>query len=180
MTERDKINEAYDALPTQEDIGESTWDPTPEAAALRKLFGTSAFRLIDSTGKQLDGAIALQEKIAGAYLFAIEAHRSKPKAIGDPYRTPSPPETPEQEHARLSIELQALSMQNVAGMSPERRAAGQKRLQFVSARLAYLTRSWDREAFWAAMGDDDRLELMSKCCRGCGSLDTSCQCWNDE
>lgn len=74
MTE---VDEAWDALPPQVEIGDATYDPTPEATALRALFGASTFRLIDSTGPQLDGAIALQEKIAQCYLFAIEAHRSK-------------------------------------------------------------------------------------------------------
>lgn len=33
-------------------------------------------------------------------------------------------------------------------------------------------------AAWEALTDEQRLELAS--CRGCGSLDTSCQCWDDE
>lgn len=74
-------DDAWDALPPQEEIGEFTWDPTPEAAALRKLFGTSAFRLIDSTGdRELVGA--RRQCIARAYLFALVAHRSKPGPPG--------------------------------------------------------------------------------------------------
>lgn len=73
------VDRAWDALPPQEDIGESTWDPTPEAAALRALFGTSAFRLINNAhDRYLAGAQALQERIAEAYQFAREAHRAKP------------------------------------------------------------------------------------------------------
>ena len=35
-------------------------------------------------------------------------------------------------------------------------------------------------AAWATLTDEQRLDLISRCCHGCGSLDTSCQCWNDE
>lgn len=35
-------------------------------------------------------------------------------------------------------------------------------------------------AAWVAMSDEQRHALTSECCRGCGSLDTSCQCENDE
>lgn len=34
------------------------------------------------------------------------------------------------------------------------------------------------EEFWNNLTDEQRLQLRS--CKGCGSLDTSCQCWNDE
>lgn len=33
---------------------------------------------------------------------------------------------------------------------------------------------------WRALTDEQRLELSASCCRGCGSLDPRCQCWNDE
>lgn len=33
---------------------------------------------------------------------------------------------------------------------------------------------------WSTFTDEQRLELRAMCCRGCGSLDTSCQCGNDE
>lgn len=36
------------------------------------------------------------------------------------------------------------------------------------------------EAEWRRLSDGERVTLMALCCRGCGSLDTSCQCWNDE
>jgi hypothetical protein len=35
-------------------------------------------------------------------------------------------------------------------------------------------------AAWRALTDEQRYELHHACCRGCGSLDTGCQCWNDE
>lgn len=35
-------------------------------------------------------------------------------------------------------------------------------------------------AAWRSLADEQRYELAHSCCRGCGSLDTSCQCWNDE
>lgn len=76
------VDKAYDALPAQETIGEDQWDATPESAALRALFGTSAYRLLGDSGlsadRHLDGAIAIQEKIAQCYLFAHEADRAKP------------------------------------------------------------------------------------------------------
>lgn len=33
---------------------------------------------------------------------------------------------------------------------------------------------------WHALTAEQRLELIGLCCHGCGSLDTGCQCWNDE
>jgi len=33
---------------------------------------------------------------------------------------------------------------------------------------------------WRALTDRQRYELSHDCCHGCGSLDTGCQCWNDE
>lgn len=82
------VDKAYDALPAQETIGEGQWDETPEAAALRALFGTSAYRLLGDSGlsadRHLDGAIAIQEKIAQCYLFAREADRTKPVPGGIP------------------------------------------------------------------------------------------------
>ena len=35
-------------------------------------------------------------------------------------------------------------------------------------------------AFWQSLTDGQRHELAASCCKGCGSLDTSCKCWNDE
>jgi hypothetical protein len=88
----DAIDDAWDALPPQEDVGESTWDPTPEAAALRALFGASAFRLLGNAGcavgdGALDGARAVQEHIANAYRFAREAHRARPAGETERLRT---------------------------------------------------------------------------------------------
>ena len=80
------IDDAWDALPPQEEIGEFTYDPTPEAAALRSLFGSHAFRQLGNagidnlSGRDIDVATAIQDHIARAYLFAIEAHRGKPNA----------------------------------------------------------------------------------------------------
>lgn len=34
------------------------------------------------------------------------------------------------------------------------------------------------QAFWESLTPEQRLSLH--CCKGCGSLDTSCQCNNDE
>ena len=34
------------------------------------------------------------------------------------------------------------------------------------------------KVLWSTLTDEQRLELA--CCKGCGSLDTSCQCLNDE
>ena len=33
---------------------------------------------------------------------------------------------------------------------------------------------------WDKISDDQRLVLKNGCCSGCGSLDTTCKCWNDE
>lgn len=30
------------------------------------------------------------------------------------------------------------------------------------------------------MTDEQRLEIISSFCSGCGDVDPSCQCWNDE
>lgn len=84
------VNKAWDALPAQRETDEATWDPTPEAAALRALFGSSAFRQLNNAGvswsdRDLDAATAIQEGIAKAYLFAVEAHRSR-AIIDDRYR----------------------------------------------------------------------------------------------
>lgn len=36
------------------------------------------------------------------------------------------------------------------------------------------------QAWWRSLASEQRRELMSDCCHGCGSLDLSCHCWNDE
>jgi hypothetical protein len=36
------------------------------------------------------------------------------------------------------------------------------------------------EREWRSLSDGERVTLMALCCHGCGSLNTSCQCWNDE
>lgn len=35
---------------------------------------------------------------------------------------------------------------------------------------------------WSTLTDEQRLSFLERlpCCRHCGSLDTGCQCWNDE
>jgi hypothetical protein len=33
---------------------------------------------------------------------------------------------------------------------------------------------------WRTLTDEQRLALMSMCCRGCGTLDLPCHCQNDE
>lgn len=34
-------------------------------------------------------------------------------------------------------------------------------------------------ALWKRLTDEQRLDLIGRCCRGCGSLDTGCRCWDD-
>lgn len=36
------------------------------------------------------------------------------------------------------------------------------------------------EAAWRTLTDEQRLELMSVCCRGCGTLSNPCYCMHDE
>ncbi len=76
----ESVDKAWDALPPQQEADGATWDPTPEAAALRSLFGQSPHRLVGNSGavegdRERDAAAAIQEHIAQNYLFAIEAHR---------------------------------------------------------------------------------------------------------
>ncbi len=33
---------------------------------------------------------------------------------------------------------------------------------------------------WSKLTDGERLDLVTDTCRGCGTLDPKCQCWNDE
>lgn len=100
--------------------------------------------------------------------------------MNGPYRTPAPaPLTPEQEYAALSSELEMLRCINAAGVPHEELARRQRRVQVVSARLATMQRAWDREAWWRALTDDQRSELMALCCRGCGALDPRCPCCRD-
>jgi hypothetical protein len=80
-----KVDDAWDAIPPQVETENGTYDQTAEAAALRALFGQSAFRLLGNSGienwsgEALDIAIAIQEHIATCYLFAIEAMKTKPE-----------------------------------------------------------------------------------------------------
>lgn len=39
-----------------------------------------------------------------------------------------------------------------------------------------------RDVMWRELTDEQRLAFLEllPCCRHCGSLDTGCQCWNDE
>lgn len=54
-------------------------------------------------------------------------------------------------------------------------------LAFVAQLSSYRTGLAHRRAFdWRAMTDRQRLEFVETVCRSCGSLDTSCQCGNDE
>lgn len=36
------------------------------------------------------------------------------------------------------------------------------------------------EWLWEKLSDEQRLSFRNSCCSGCGTLDTSCQCWNDD
>lgn len=40
-------------------------------------------------------------------------------------------------------------------------------------------RAAEGSRMWRMLTDEQRLELALECCRGCGSLDTSCRCWDD-
>jgi len=51
-------------------------------------------------------------------------------------------------------------------------------VQTIEQRLAAYARLIEER--WRALSDGERLTLMGMACRGCGSLDTGCQCWNDE
>lgn len=33
---------------------------------------------------------------------------------------------------------------------------------------------------WSELTDEQRLDIITDTCRGCGTLDPKCQCWNDE
>jgi hypothetical protein len=37
----------------------------------------------------------------------------------------------------------------------------------------------DDDLNWKALANEQRLDLVRQCCRGCGSLDTGCRCWDD-
>lgn len=41
-------------------------------------------------------------------------------------------------------------------------------------------RNFDTKAAMDLLTDYQRLEIMSNYCRGCGSTDPRCQCWNDD
>lgn len=73
------IDKAWDSLPAQVDVGGLTYSVTPEAAALRSLFGHSAWRQVGNAGIKsisddaLAAVEAVQSHIADNYLFAIDA-----------------------------------------------------------------------------------------------------------
>jgi hypothetical protein len=46
--------------------------------------------------------------------------------------------------------------------------------------LAGVDSKFDLAALWRSLTDEQRHQLATDCCRGCGSLDTGCQCWNDD
>lgn len=88
------------------------------------------------------------------------------------------PEAPDQERARLQAEYDAIA---TSGQSTaEANARARARMEEIRARLVVLSDAARIGAFWRALSDAQRHELASSCCRGCGSLDTSCRCWNDE
>lgn len=119
-----KVDEAWDALPPADEILGVIHERSAEVAALRALFGVSAFRLLGNAGietgeAELSAVEAIQKEIAEAYLYALG-----------------------------------------------RRAVTRVDPMQIDA--------------WRALTDEQRLELVSTCCRGCGRPDPRCQCWNDD
>lgn len=84
------------------------------------------------------------------------------------------------ERERRQHEYDYLAAANATTMTPEVRADTGRRLRELEALLSDINGAERVTATWLAVTDEQRLELMGMCCHGCGSLDTSCQCWNDE
>ena len=88
------------------------------------------------------------------------------------------------ELTSLRAHREQLQARNVFGMSIEERCALTAELVKVTCRIEVLEAKFKHEAWWRALSDEQRLELVSSCCRGCGKLETAegrrCQCWNDE
>jgi hypothetical protein len=78
--------------------------------------------------------------------------------------------------SRVRAEYQAIGTMDHKAVTPEL----ELRYRYLQARIQVLQGTAREEALWRALSDERRLELMALCCRGCGSLDTGCQCWNDE
>jgi len=71
----DKLQAAWDAVADMQ---------TPEAAALRSIFGTSHFRVLQNAGvkeqsaRDREVADAIMEWLAGNYLYALNATEGEP------------------------------------------------------------------------------------------------------
>lgn len=81
---------------------------------------------------------------------------------------------------RLRMERDILGMRNAAVMTPEEIAVDRRRLREIEARIYVLSDAERIADRWRALTDSQRHDLIGMCCRGCGSLDTGCQCWNDD
>lgn len=193
------IEDAWDALPPVEDFGEVTYEQTPEVAALRALFGTSAFKLLNNAGcpdddREIDAVAAVQNHVAKAYLFAREADRSKPierclfcgtaltpgRLIGNALANGAMPKMAEQAIKSMRMytdELGALR-KRVAELEALNEA-GARAVDALEG-MQINTMAGLVDVWRSGMSDEQRLGLARQCCRGCGSLDTSCQCENDE
>jgi len=84
------------------------------------------------------------------------------------------------EMRALMHERNVLGMMNATTLTDEQDRDVSRRLRDINARLSILRAEVEADSFWRMLTDEQRHALISKCCRGCGSLDTSCQCWNDE
>jgi hypothetical protein len=76
------------------------------------------------------------------------------------------------------LEAEAIDLKNDAVRFEEMYTERDVALSVAVDRLAELEAGLP--AAWAALTDEQRYELAHSVCRGCGSLDTKCQCWNDE
>ena len=78
------VDDAYDALPAQHEVGDATLDATPEAAARRGVLGATSFDLLNDAGITDQSARDRQvvdsviERVAGCYLYARGARSEVP------------------------------------------------------------------------------------------------------
>lgn len=84
------------------------------------------------------------------------------------------------EMRALTFELNYLGTINAATLTDEQDADISRRIADINARMSILRGFVDVAAFWRVLTDEQRHKLSAMCCRGCGSLDTSCRCWDDE
>lgn len=97
--------------------------------------------------------------------------------MSGPYRTPgTSAEAPTDERAMLLAEYQALAASAAGGPNAQRI---RERMIEIRSRMSIIDGTFQALTWWRMLTDEQRLELALACCRGCGSLDTSCRCWDD-